>query len=36
VGYEGFKVWNDIWLPKRVVLNHDGARVKLVIDDWVL
>jgi outer membrane lipoprotein LolB len=36
VGYEGFKVWNDIWLPKRIVLNRDGARVKLVIDDWDL
>ena len=36
VGYDGFKVWNNIWLPKRLVLNHDEARVKLVIDNWSL
>jgi outer membrane lipoprotein LolB len=36
VGYDGFKAWGEIWLPKRVVLNHDEARVKLVIDDWAL
>jgi outer membrane lipoprotein LolB len=36
VDYDGFKPWNDTWLPRRIVLNHDEARVKLVIDDWAL
>jgi outer membrane lipoprotein LolB len=36
VDYDGFKAWGDLWLPRRMVLNHDEARVKLVIDDWKL
>jgi outer membrane lipoprotein LolB len=36
VGYDGFKAWDDVWLPRRMVLSHDEARVKLVIDNWIL
>lgn len=36
IAYDGFEVRNDIWLPRRVVLNNDQARVRLIVDEWVL
>ncbi len=36
IQYEGFEVQDEAWLPKRIVLNNDQARVKLIVDEWVL
>jgi len=34
--YDGFSRHEDQWLPKKIVMNNDNARVKLIIDQWGL
>jgi outer membrane lipoprotein LolB len=36
IDYEDFEVRDEIWLPRRIVMNSDNARVRLVVDDWTL
>jgi outer membrane lipoprotein LolB len=36
VAYDGFSRHEDQWLPDKIVMNNDRARVKLVIDQWGL
>ena len=34
--YDGFSRHAGQWLPDRIVMNNERARVRLVIDDWAL
>jgi len=36
IEYDEFEIRNAIWLPKRIVMRSDDARVRLIIDDWLL
>jgi len=36
IDYDGFEIRNDVWLPERIVMNNERARVKLIVDDWEL
>jgi outer membrane lipoprotein LolB len=36
IDYEDFEIRDQIWLPRRIVMNSDKARVRLVVDDWAL
>jgi outer membrane lipoprotein LolB len=36
IEYDDFEHRNAVWLPKRIVMNNDDARVRLIVDDWLL
>ena len=36
IAYDDFEIRNEIWLPRKVVLNNDQARVRLIVDEWEL
>jgi outer membrane lipoprotein LolB len=36
IDYEDFEIRDDTWLPRRIVMNSDKARVRLIVDDWAL
>jgi len=36
IAYTGFSLHEDQWLPKKIVMQNDNARVKLIVDRWGL
>jgi len=36
IDYDGFEVRDEVWLPRRIVMKNERARVKLIVDDWEL
>lgn len=36
ITYDGFSLHQDQWLPNKVVMQNDNARVKLIVDQWGL
>lgn len=36
IAYEGFATRSGNWLPRRIVMENEQARVKLVVDRWLL
>ena len=36
VAYDGFAVRDEVWLPSKIVMENDRARVRLVVDRWTL
>lgn len=36
VAYEGFTVRSGTWLPRRIVMENEQARVRVIVDRWLL
>jgi outer membrane lipoprotein LolB len=36
IAYDGFSLYQDQWLPKKIVMQNDSSRVKLIVDKWGL
>jgi outer membrane lipoprotein LolB len=36
IAYDGFSQHGDQWLPDKIVMTNDQARVRLIIDQWGL
>jgi outer membrane lipoprotein LolB len=36
ITYDGFSPHQDHWLPTKIVMQNDNARVKLIVDQWGL
>ena len=36
ITYDGFLLHQDQWLPNKIVMQNDNARVKLIVDQWGL
>lgn len=36
IAYDGFLLHQDQWLPHKIVMQNDNARVKLIVDQWDL
>ncbi len=36
LSYDGFARYGDYWMPRKLVMQTDKARVRVIIDEWML
>ena len=36
IEYDKFELVDETWMPKKIVLENDKARVKVIVDVWKL
>ena len=34
VAYDGFQLRDEVWLPRKITMENDRARLRLVVDRW--